>query len=965
MWNQKTRTMKKIYFTYTRFLIFIIASAVFAQITAGFANAQQGSIKGTIADSETGEPLIGATVLIQGTTKGVVTDIDGNYILKDVSAGTYNLVISYVSYEQQILRIDVQKSAINELNVALVPSSVEVDAVKIVANKRNDTEMALISNMRVGNVVASGISKQQISRSQDKDASEVISRVPGVSIRDGRYINVRGLDDRYNVVNINGVAAPSSEADRRAFSFDMLPSSLIDNLVLLKTPSPEYPADFAGAMVRIQTKNTVDNNGLELSYTTGYRYNTTFNEFYTYKGGKTDWLGIDDGGRALPEGFPGTSQEFRNQYVENPTADATAKLAELGQSFSKTWSPYTRQSAPDQSFSLTLNRKFLLGKVSAANITSLGYSTGDQYREVFRAAYQAYDVTNDRPDTAFRFNDDIYSTKVKINGLFNWLFVFGNNQKIEFRNFFNQYSDKQTILRSGKDNYGGIDKMGTELSFQSRAIYSGQLGGNFNFRQGNSIVDWTLGYSYTDKIQPDIRRLELNKNPYTGNYELNFNFNADPKMVGRLFLTNFEHIYIGALNYSHKLKIGNITPTVKAGFLAEQKNREFTARNIGFAYNNVLTFDWSLTSQPIDSVFQDKNINSLNGLKIDESTNPTDSYTAANELYAAYAGLDLPLGKLRVYGGIRLEKNTQTLEGFEDSGIPYRVDNAFTDLFPSVNMTYNFSEKSLLRFAWGKTVNRPEFREISLQSYYDFEQKASIIGYPGLTNAYIQNLDLRFELFPNGGDILTLGGFYKHFKNPIEAHLVEAGSGWNYTFRNAKEARSYGLEIDLRKSFSGLGNSENLLRMLRHMVLVFNVSFVKSELHSEEPRPREKVRRMQGQSPYILNTGLFYDNADKGLMISVLYNIIGDRLMFVGDEDQPHIIQVPRNLIDITLNKKIGKYLTLKAGIKDLFNQPVDLRQIERVQLIPGRSDSFAKRVQRTQVYKPSSSYVIGLSLSL
>ena len=149
--------------------------------------------------------------------------------------------------------------------------------------------------------------------------------------------------------------------------------------------------------------------------------------------------------------------------------------------------------------------------------------------------------------------------------------------------------------------------------------------------------------------------------------------------------------------------------------------------------------------------------------------------------------------------------------------------------------------------------------------------------------------------------------------------MLEAGSGRNYTFGNAELAQSYGLEVDVRKSLSSLENAGKILSSLRHLVVVFNVAFIKSELHSSEPTARERVREMQGQSPYIINTGLFYDNPDKGLMLSVLYNIIGPRLMFVGDYKTPHIIEMPRNLIDITLNKKIGKHVTLKLGVKDLF----------------------------------------------
>jgi hypothetical protein len=925
-------------------------------------SAQNGIIKGKIVDKSTGEPLIGATVLIQGTMKGTVTDLDGNYKLDDISKGNYNIVVSYVSYQQQIQHVEISGNTVSEMNFGLESSSVELDAVKVTANKRNDTELSLISSIRGGNIVASGISKQQISRSQDKDASEVVSRVSGVTIRDGRFINVRGLDERYNVVTLNGLIAPSSESDRRAFSFDMLPSALIDNLIIYKTPAPEIPADFAGAVIQIQTRNTIDANSTEISYGTGYRYNTTFNKFYTYKGGKTDWLGFDDGTRALPSGFPGSEQEFR-EIADNPDEADKAKLIGWGRAFNKIWSPDSKTAVPDQSVSFTMNRRFLIGRVSAGNITSLGYSTGQQYRQVFRAGYQAYDYVNDKPDTAYYFNDDIYSTKVKFNVLSNWLFVFGNNQHIEFRNFFNQFGDKTTLLRNGRDNYGGINKRGTELGFVSRSIYSGQVSGSFNLRQSLSTLNWSLGYNYTSKNQPDTRRIEMNGADDSELYSLSFNFNADPKMVGRLYLKNHENIYAGTVNYVHKLQWKSFVPEIRTGVMVEFKDREFAARNIGFAISNVLNFNWNLVYQPIDSVFQDKNINYTDGLKIDESTDPTDSYTAFNRYMAGYVGFNLPFKKLTLYTGVRAEYDEQVLKGYDRSGKEFTINNHQIDLFPSLNVSYNFNDKSLVRFAYGRTVNRPEFREISLQAYYDFEEKATIYGDTALSNAYIQNYDLRFEYFPNNGDFITIGGFYKNFRNPIEAHLVEAGSGRNYTFDNAEMAESFGIELDLRKSLTFLENSDNLLRGLRHVVIVFNTTLIKSRLHSTDPNAREDVRQMQGQSPYIINTGLFYDNPKNGLMISVLYNIIGPRLMFVGDNKTPHIMQMPRNLIDITVNKKLGKYVTLKLGVKDLFNQPVELRQNERIQLISGVSDSYAKRVQRTQIYKPSSSFTAGISV--
>jgi hypothetical protein len=927
--------------------------------------AQTGVIKGKIEDAATGEGLIGATVVIQGTTKGTIADADGYFAFNDIQQGAYNFVFSYITYEQQVRRANVTKGETVELNVKLKPISVEVGEVRVVTTRRTDTELSLISSIKSSSLVSNGISKQQISRSQDRDASEVIARIPGVTVRDGKFINVRGLDERYNTVWLNGSGAPSSEADRRAFSFDMLPSSLIDNLVLYKTHAPELPADFAGAAVQILTKSTVDANSVDISYATGYRQNTTFRDFYTYQGGKTDWLGFDDGTRALPAGFPSTS-ELR-QLADNPTDEDKQKITELGRAFNKTWTPEATEAKPDQSFMATINRKFLVGKASIGNVTSIGYSNANQYREVFRAGYQAYDKINDHPDTSYYFYDNNYSTKTKLNGLFNWLIVFGNNQKIEFRNFFNQISDKTTILRTGRDFYGGSYKTATELGFQSRSIYSGQLTGSHNFNNYNINLNWTLGYSYTNKLQPDIRRVEMSRNEDAGPsapYTISLNFNADPKLLGRLSLENHENIWMGALNYTNKLHFDNFVPEIKTGLFMEKKDRTFSARNIGFAISNVMKFNWNLMYQPIDSLFQDKNINYSDGIKVDESTNLSDSYHAGNELYAGYVGLNLPFRKLKIYSGVRMEKNIQKLNGFDENGDSVAVNNNHLDFFPSVNITYNFTDQLLLRLAYGRSVNRPEFREIAPYTYYNFEEKATYYGNPELVNSYIHNSELRLEYFPTQGDMITVGGFYKQFSNPIEAHLIESGSGLNYFYENAISAVSYGAEVDVRKSLSELSGSNSFLRFFQDFVIVFNAALIKSELKTDFANERDSVRQMQGQSPYIVNAGIFYDNPRRGVMVSVLYNVIGPRIAFVGNLNNPHIYQMPRNLMDITINKKIGKYITVKGGVKDIFNQPIELRQDEYVQVIPNDSESKAKRIQQTQLFKPSSSFTLGVSVN-
>ncbi|MFA5328864.1 MAG: TonB-dependent receptor [Prolixibacteraceae bacterium] len=942
---------------------------------------QTGVITGTVADANTKETLIGATVAIQGTSNGAITDFDGNFRIEKVTHGSYNLVISYISYDNQIVRVEVKDGQESAINVALKPASVDIEEVKVVAHKRTNTEMSMLSSLKSSDLVVSGISAQQISRSQDKDAAEIIRRVPGVSIRDDKFVIVRGLTERYNTVWLNNASTPSSEADVRSFSFDAIPSGLIDNILIYKTAAPELPADFAGAAINILTKTLVDKNGFSISIGTGGVQGTVFNDFYRYKGSSTDWLGFDNGTRALPSGFP-TTTDFR-RMADNSTEADKAEITRLGQGFSSIWTPDKMKAKPDMTFSFESQKRFNLGKMSLSNITAINYSNKFKREDIFRAAYQAYDTTRDVPNPSYHFNDERFTNTTRLSGLMNWMLIFGNNQKIEFRNLFNQMGTTRTTLRDGENNYGGNFERSYELAYESRMIYSSQLGGDFSFLEGRDKLDFTLGYSFANKLQPDIRRVKSSLpdgSPEGTPYSLGINFAADPTFLGRLFLENHEHIWMAGANNTFKFSILGINPEVKTGIYLEKKDRTFVARNVGYAISNITKFDWNLSKLPysetpfdqgyfdaIQNVFARDNINETTGLKIDESTDLKDSYSASNRLAAGYIGLKFPILKaLNLNGGLRIEKNDQILDGHDESG-EVHVNNNHVDFFPSMNFTYNFTEELLLRLAYGKTVNRPEFREISPFSFYNFEEKATIYGNPKLKNAYINNYDLRLEWYPSQGEMITLGGFYKEFKNPIEAHLKEYGTGWNYRYDNAIKADVYGVELDVRKTLADFGDQDNLLRYFKDLTLILNGSLMKSNINNDDPTERDKTRELQGQSPYLINAGIYYQNENNGLMVSVLYNRIGERIAYVGDTSNPHIYEEPFNSLDLTVKFQPKKFITISAGVKNLLNDDIIFKQYEEFNLdLNGDKvgDGIVKRSEIDRKYKPGRTLSLGMTFN-
>lgn len=905
--------------------------------------AQNGEIKGTITDAITKETLIGATVAIQGTTKGAVSDFDGNFLIDKVAKGSYNLVISYVSYDSQIIRVEVLADKGSTVNIQLKNASVNVDEVIVYANRRDNTEVSMISSLKGGNLIVSGISAQQISKAQDKDAAEVIRRVPGITITDGRFVIVRGLIERYNSVMLNGATAPSFEADKRAFSFDAIPSGMINNILIYKSPAPELPADFAGAAINIETKSVADENSLVVSYGSKYVQHTTFNsDFLTYSGGKTDWLGYDDGTRNIPNGIP-TSSEFKELYNWQTVDDyllKTKKLDQVARLFSNNWETKSKSPLPDQNISATLQRRFVLGKVSIGNITSLNYSSTSDLLNVHRLEYQDYSPEQNLVIKDFDFNDKRSKESVKLGLIHNWNILYGKNQKLEFRNFLNQMGNKSTSVRDGINYYNVETLRYFDMKFESRLVYSGQLAGEQKFNHDRTKINWMAGYGFTKNEQPDNRRLAyaLDENDQGNNldkYYLKLQSVPNPYMGGRLWLDLDENVKEYKTDFEHLFRLFNSKTdyTFKAGVFYQQKKRSFDSRLIGAV---AVKGPPDIFYNPaVSEIFADENFYfdqtapyNQHGLSYRDNTNASDSYKAFDELVAGYVGLKIPFTqKLNLYGGVRIENFHRKISDFyEKTGNTDELDivRDTLNVFPSLNLTYNLNEKNLFRASYGKTVNRPEFREMSNFVYQDFEMFVLIHGNEDLQNAYINNYDFRYEWYPSAGEIVSVAAFYKDFTNPIEAFLIPAGTGYDYKPYNTEKGYSMGIEMDVRKKLTEFENSGSVMRHLKDLTIVFNTSLIKSEINTEKQGfARDSIRIMQGQSPYIFNLGLNYQPEEAGLTVSLNYNLIGKRIVYVGTPTNPHTWELPRNSLDLTVEKSIGKRISLKAGVKDILNQPV------------------------------------------
>jgi TonB-dependent receptor len=897
------------------------------------AFGQQGTLMGKVTDKKTKEGVIGATVLVTGTTLAAPVNVDGSYSLP-LSPGTYNITMTYVGYKPLAFPDIVVRSKENTtLDAVMEESQTALTEVTVTGVKQTGTEIALLQDLKKSEVVVSGMSNDQIVKTLDRDAAEVVKRIPGVTIQNNNFIVIRGLAERYNTVLLNDALTPSAEVDTRSFSFDILPSSVIDRVLIFKSGAPELPGEFGGGVVKVYTRNSVLENSTSLSVSGWGRSTNTFQGGYlSTNHSSTDFLGFDDGQRALPASLASlTGHNATTEQLQTIRQDASLR---------NEWLPQTITSRPDLRLSLGLNRKFEIGRVYLSNVTAVSYSNTQEQYESIRQRFMAYDEkTGTLPEYKYNYTDVRATSAARLGVIHNWQVRLNDYHRLEFRNFLNQYGTDEVVHRTGigyEVNSDGSDRDNYALHYQSRTIYSGQLGGTHDVgAQRNTTLTWAAGYNYVARNEPDYRQSQRERshlvNPDTGVLDP-YKVTVSPDFTnGSRFFSNLnENTYMGSGQWERRFQGRDTLRAnqfkLRAGFYAEQKKRSYDSRYFYHARGS--QYADSLTLQSPDQVFSPQSLNPVTGLKLQEGTGLLDRYNAQNTLAAGYVGAVAPISdKFNLSGGLRLEYNRKTVTSGDPTKAPYEEKKAL--LLPSFNASYNFNDRSLLRLAGSVSVNRPEFREVAEYTYYDFANNYYITGDPNLKTATIYNGDLRYEFYPSRSEMLSAGVFYKQFYNPIE-QVTRSGTGGDLqlTYQNADQAYDVGVEVEARKSFVGLTESS----FLQRFSLVLNASLIRSRVQLDTAKAENKDfaltdRALQGQSPYVINLGVFYQDTDHKWQASAQYNLVGPRITFVGDRGQNFsVIEMPRHVVDLALTKGVGPHLEIRAGVQNLLDQLVQQR---------------------------------------
>lgn len=869
-------------------------------ISTIFVQAQKAKLSGKITNAKN-EALISVTVALRGDRNLVTkTDVEGRYSFTIDINKPYSIAANYVGYKEAIVSNIKASSVSDEIikDILLEENGKKLTDVVVSASRasnKGESVNALIAYQKNTNTVASVISSETIKRSPDRNTAEILKRTPGASIQEGKYIVVRGLADRYNQAMLNGILLTSTEPDRKTFSFDLFPAQIIDNIIINKAFVPELPGEWAGGLIQVNTKDIPNKNFFNIQLATSYNTISTGKDFYKDKGGKTDWYGIDDGTRSLPVGYT-TKSNFDTSNIATKTA--------MGKIMSNNWVPVKTTTLPN--YAIQVNGGFsgtLFGK-KIGGLLGVNFSKNQRYQDNLN---QQNTLESGKFSTIYTYADEKYIEDINMGAITGVSMYLNPLNKISYKAIVNVKSNNSYTSRSGNEYSRGDLMKGNEFNFAQNTFFTNQLNGEHSLSPVLKF-NWYGAFNILDSYSPDQRRILYTKSAAgTDNYVLNISNSLSQQSGSRIYQNLSDYIYTAGGDLSFKIK----QQTIKAGYILQIKDRLYDAK----LFANFLAKDNpTLRALPPETVFSAENFgNGTDNLfGFDAIKGRNFRYLANTILNAGYLQLDNKLSdKLRTVWGLRVEDYDQ-LVGSVKVWDPRHTRTKVTDFLPGINTTYKINQNSNLRLTASQTVIRPELRELSFLNIFDFELNASVQGNPSLKRTKITNTDIRYELYPGSGEVFTAGVFYKDFTNPIEQIFSEGSGGSStFSFQNAGKAITYGIELETRKKIN------------KYFTFQANASIINSRI---KDAGLKLDRQLQGQSPYLVNLGLLYDDVEKGFNATFLFNRIGERIYLVGDMQvgsaSPDIYEAPRSLLDFQVSKKLmDKKAEIKFSISDILNQ--------------------------------------------
>jgi hypothetical protein len=905
------------------FLFFLVSAA----------SAQTGSLVGTIIDGDFGDTLIGANVALDdGSLRGTTTDLNGYFEIKNLSPGTYDIRISYIGYVTAIVTdLVVTSGEKTRIEVTLEPESFDLGEVVVEARMILNNESTLLRERQKSSSVSDAISAETISRSGSSNAADAMEKVTGASVIDGKYVYVRGLGDRYSTTQMNGIELPSSDPDKKSVHFDLFPSEMLDNIVTIKTFTPDKPGSFSGGLVDIGTKSYPEELTVKLSFSSSANTKTHFgSDYLTMPGANIGVIASSGSSFDLPGQLVSDDLNLPSAVRARRNVDLATQL----DAASKAFNPYmegTTTTAPmNTKASLTVgnqvdvfNRKLGFVLSASHSHSASGYNDGDIGRYSFSGTVLTPDVL---------FNDVKGTEEVSLGLLSTFNYKLAQNHEIGATGMFSRNAESQARFQVGTwpkefGNEPGLLFVNNALKYSERDLYSGQLRGkHFLPFLAKSTIEWSGALSSTTQEEPDTRFFAYTeRTDEEGNvgYSASSSGFSDPSRY-------FRDLQEDASSIQADLSVPFDSWTGKEGLMKfgvsrQAADRSFNERifvySLGVPYTGQSQSFFGPESLGIIDFDETRNQYSF-GNTIRDGSKTRNNYTGDRTVTGSYAMVELPLASwVRVIGGVRFESTDLTVAS-QDSTVQQGLIND-SDVLPSVNLVFPVSKKMNVRAAFTKTLARPTFREIAPFSSFDFILGNYRIGNPDLELTRITNYDLRWEWFRKPGEIVAMSVFYKDMQDAIEEVII-GGTNGQLQYQNVDQATILGAEIEFRSTLSSIP-----VGLFKRMSLGLNTSFIKSNVDIAETElavrkainPDASSRRdLQGQSPFIVNTDLTYENAEKQFTGALYFNVFGQRLSSVSLGGAPDVFERPSPQLDMTLSKGFVRGWSAKLSVKNVLN---------------------------------------------
>lgn len=882
-----------------------------------------GTISGKVLDSEKQLPVEGARVFVRGSSVEATTDAQGAFTI-DLPEGSWAISVIHPDYTTTTQpEIAVVADQASDATFELLPASTVLEDFVITVPHVEGSVASVLSERRESASMSDAISAEDISKSGAGDAAGAAQRVVGVTIVDGKFVYVRGLGERYTNALLNGSPMPSPEPDKATVPLDLLPTQVIRSIDIAKTSTPDFPADFAGGSVRIETITVPEEPIFGISLKAGYNTQSTFRERAAFQRSRTDLFGFDSGMRALPESTP---DYVVRRGAEKPDGERVLddEIREIGRDFNSVMVPKNTRNWPDLGGSVIAGRGWDLAKdLRLGTLASFTYNREQTLQEetirTFNAAGQG------EPARTWVEGKSTSATDSVQWGAFGSLALeYKEDHKISLIGLRSQIADDNTRLMNLFKANNESDYITIRNGYTSRSLEFAQLRGQHTFPVlYDGALDWraTLGRALLDR--PDTRDTVYFKPRNSDTWA----YSAGPDSGRHFFAEMVERATSLYGDWTQPIVKGDLEKKLKFGGGANSKARVFQARRFSYSVSGsdgVCGTEFDLSCP--EELFTNSNLED-GVLTFQENTQENDAYQARSDVYAGYAMLDFKLLKpLRVIGGARMEATDQVISGYNQYDPDDRegiedIEFKTTNWLPSFSVVYTAADWIEFRAAGSKTVARPQLRELAPFQFQDYFGGATVNGNPDLRLTKVTNADLRVDVFPSPAEVISLSVFAKDFVDPIEPTLLPSNGDPFQSFQNAKGAFLYGTEVEARKSLKFLSDSLEYFGVMGNLTLATSTIRLEQTGGSENGRGyiTTTERPMVNQAPYVVNLALDFEIPSE-TQARLLYNVSGRQIVAIGTEGLPDQYQQPVHSLDFTFSQRLAEHWRLGASVKNILN---------------------------------------------